>query len=491
MNAIALATPPTLPTAGLPAPITSVAPSAPGLAAAPAAPALLAPGLARVAAHGVAQTTETTARLRAACQRGQLEDASAAARIALPLAAAKSPHQALLRALADSQPALMAAPDENRLYLLRSADGALQGLLRLRDNGHVGLSAPAGAVRWSLQAGELVLADPHGQPSGRFALCAEHAGHRLYLGQAALDGAPQLLQEVRCTYSRLSALDPELADPFFGLYGIDAMVPARLPDRPVLLLGAAHSGIGALRAELNRCDQVAIDGELLHPQAIRGVLGSEGGAGGARPTAPPRSTLYQARTKDPAWFVRMMMGRSHDGQGADLAALPVRGFTLAPTQCPAVLDWAIAEPALRIVHLARSNLLAEFADLLADGPGPAGLHFEAERFLRFVDMKQRYLASLRQRLVQRDGDTVELDASRLSPATVAELLAFLLDGLPSASHPARHAAPHPAAEPATLRSAPPAPVIARFDNPQAVAHCLATLNRPEWADAEGTLADAT
>ena len=509
MNAIALPKPPTLPMPGLLAPIASVAPAAaaaatphfgpgspfgpaapvspiaPGRRALPAPPAALAAGLALAAAQGVAQTT---ALLRAACQRGQLEDASAAARVHLPRAVAKSPHQALLRALAGAQPTLMLAPDENRLYLLRGADGAAQGLLRLRDNGHIGLAPPAGAARWSLQAGQLVLADQHGQPSVRFALCGEHAGHRLYLGQAVADGAPQLLQELRCTHARLSALDPELAEPFFGLYGIDAMVPAALPARPVLLLAAPHSGSAALRAALNRCDQVAIDGELLHPQAICGALGSEPGAGGAGLAAPPRSTLYQARAKDPAWFVRMMMGRSHDGRGADLAALPVRGFTLAPTQCPPVLDWALAEPALRIVHLVRSNLLAEFADLLADAPGltppaaalataAAGLHFEAARFLRFVDMKQRHLASLRQRLVQRDGDTVELDASRLTDASVAELLGFLLDGPASIAPPVARPGP------------PPAPVIARFDNPAAVAACLASLGRPGWADAEDTLPD--
>ena len=473
MNAIALAMPPTLPMPGLLAPITSLAPAhgMPALSG-PAAP--LAAGLALLAADAVAQTTEL---LRAACQRGQLEDASAAARIVLPRAVAKSPHQALLRALADAQPALMVAPDENRLYLLRGADGVLQGLLRLRDNGRVGLSPPAGAARWSLQAGQLVLAADDGQASVRFALCGEHAGHRLYLGQAEPDGAPHLLQEVRCTHARLSALDPELAEPFFGLYGIDAMVPAALPARPVLLLAAPHGRSAALRAALNCCDQVAIDGELLHPQRIGGVLGTEPDTGSAGRTAPPRSTLYQARTKDPAWFVRMMMGRTHDGQGGDLAALPVRGFTLAPTQSPPVLDWAIAEPALRIVHLVRSNLLAEFADLLADGSGRAGLHFEAERFLRFVDMKQRYLASLRQRLVQRDGDTVELDASRLTPAAVAELLAFLVDG------------PHAMSEPNALPGPPPGRVIARFDNPPAVAACLATLGRPGWAEAEGALPD--
>ena len=462
MTANALAQPTPLPTPGLLLPVST------GLLSAQPAPAA---GLALLGATCVAQTTEL---LRAACQRGQLVDASAATRIALPLSAAKSPHRALLRALAETQPRLMALPDENRLYLWRGPDGGALGLLRLRDNGRVGLNPPADAVRWSLQAGQLVLTADDGQPSARFMLCGEHNGHRLYLGQAVGDGAPHLLQEMRCTYSRLSALDPELAGPFFSLYGVDAMVPASLPARPVLLLGAAHSGTAALAAALNRCDSVALDGELLHPLALGGESG----------------TLAQARSKDPIWFVQMMMSRSHDGQGRDLAALPVRGFTLVPTQSPPVLDWAIAEPALRIVHWVRSNLLAEFADLLGDGQatavkahaGTGKLHFEPERFTRFVDMKQRYLASLRQRLVQHSGDTVELDASQLTPASVAELLAFLTD----CPTPAAGVAPTLAAAERCARPGLAArPVIERFTNPQAVTACLATLGRPGWANAEG------
>lgn len=466
MIAIAQAQPTPLPTPGLPLPPST------GLLLAPAQPTpATAAGLTLLEATCVAQTTEL---LRAACQRGQLEDASAAARVALPLSVAKSPHRALLRALAETQPRLMALPDENRLYLRRGPDGVALGLLRLRDNGRIGLSPPADAVRWSMQDGQLQLAADDGQPSARFMLCGEHNGHRLYLGQAVGDGAPQVLQEMRCTYSRLSALDPELAGPFFSLYSVDAMVPASLPARPVLLLGAAHSGSTALAAALNRCDAVAIDGELLQPLA----LGVESG------------TLAQARSKDPIWFVQMMMSRSHDGQGRDLAALPVRGFTLVPTQSAPVLDWAIAEPALRIVHWVRSNLLAEFADLLADGQAPtvnAGaatgkLHFEPERFTRFVDMKQRYLANLRQRLVQRSGDTVELDASRLTAASVAELLAFLTDGPTPAPGVALTLA---AAQRCALPGLAAGPVIERFANPQAVTACLAALGRPGWADAEG------
>ena len=95
MNAIALAMPTPLSAAALPAqPATAMA--------GPMAPAA---GLAMLASTCVDQTAEL---LRLACRRGQLEDASAAARVALPLAQPHSPHAAMLQALV--QPSLVPAP---------------------------------------------------------------------------------------------------------------------------------------------------------------------------------------------------------------------------------------------------------------------------------------------------------------------------------------------------------------------------------------------
>jgi hypothetical protein len=450
MNAIALALPTPLPAAGLPVPV------------APAA------GLALLAATCVEQTAEL---MRLACRRGQLEDASAAARIALPLATAASPHEAMLRALAEAQPMLMTAPEERHLYLLRQADGRSLGVIRLRENGRVGQKPPAHAARWVLREGNLELCDDAGQTTARFVLCGERAGLRLYLGTALADGAPRLLQEVRCTYARLSLLDPELVDPFCGLYDADAIVPADLPAGAAMLLAAPHSGADRLAETLNRSGNVFFDGELLHPQAIglaEGLLSPSASA-----------TLHAMRAKDAAWFARMMMGRSHDAQGRDLSAVPVRGFTLAPSHSRAALDWAIAEPALRIVHVVRSNQLAEFADVLASqGAGDGGqLHFEPERFGRFIEMKQRYLEATRQRLVQRDADTVEVDGSRLNANTVAELLAFLTEPADLASIVAE-------AVPSSVQR-----VIERFDNPESVLPCLRALGRLGWAEIEGMVPD--
>jgi hypothetical protein len=436
----------------------------------PAEPPRVAPaaGLALIAATCVEQTAEL---LRQACRRGQLEDASAAARIALPLAEPHSPHEALLRALAAAQPALMTAPEERRLYLLRHADGSASGPMRLRDNGRIGPGGALDTARWQLADGDLTLCDSDGRATHRFALCGERAGLRLYLGLQLTDGAPRLLQEVRCTYARLSMLDPELSDPFCGLYDVDAMVGAELPDRAALLLAAPHSGVDRLAATLNRHRDVFFDGELLHPQAIRLAEGD----------LPPgaAATLHAMRQKDAPWFARMMLGRTVDAAGRDLSAASVRGFTLAPAHSKCALDWALTEPGLRIVHVARSNLLAEFADILAAqaGSSAGALHFEPERFGRFIEMKQRYLAGLRSRLVRRNADTVEVDGSRLNERTVAELLAFLTDA-PDARHIVAEAAAAPAGR-----------VIERFENPEQVLPCLRAIGRPGWAEVEGSVAD--
>ena len=453
MNAIALALPTPLPTTDS------------KHSAAPAAPAA---GLALLAIDCVAQTTEL---MRLACRRGQLEDASAAARIALPLAEAHSPHEALLRAMADAHPTLMVAPEERRLYLLRGADGKSSGLLRLRDNGRVGLNPPPETARWTLRDGDLELCDTDGRASARFVLCGDRSGLRIYLGENLADGEPRVLQEVRCTFARLSLLDPELSDPFCGLYDVDDMVPAGLPERSAVLLAAPHSGADRLATALNHHGDVFFDGELLHPQAIGLAEG---------PLLPAAAaTLYALRGKDAPWFARMMLGRTVDAAGRDLSAAAVRGFTLAPTHSRSAFDWAIAEPALRIVHVVRSNLLAEFADILAAQASLAAgrLHFEPERFGRFIEMKQRYLDGVRARLVRRNGDTVEVDGSRLNTSTVAELLGFLTD------------AADPAAIVSQQPSTPAGRVIDRFDNPEAVLPCLRSIHRLGWAEVEGAVLD--
>ena len=458
MNAIALALPTPLPAAALPA---------------QPAPAMAAPMAPAAGFHMLADTCiEQTAELmRLACRRGQLEDASAAARVALTLAQPHSPHAAMLHALADAHPALMVPPEERRLYLVRGADGRALAVIRLRDNGRVGLSVPAGAERWQLRDGNLELCDATGHASARFMLCGDRAGLRLYLGERTADGQPCLLQELRCTYTRLSLLDPELVDPFCSLYSADDMVPASLPERATLLLGAPHARADRLAQTLNRSSGVLIDGDLLHPQGMQ--------LNERLLSRSASRTLHALRAKDAAWFARMMLSRSHDALGRDLTRMQVRGFCMAPGHDQAALAWALAEPGLRIVHVVRGNLLAEFADMLSEQQANAvqPLHFEPERFGRFIEMKQRHLDGLRQRLRQRNGDTVEVDGSRLNQATMAELLGFLTDN-PDVGSIACEAVPISAQR-----------VIERFDNPEAVLPCLRAMDRPGWAEAEGEIVD--
>lgn len=475
MNAIALALPGHLtgqPSAAVRPATAAVTPVTP----VPTVTATAVAGLHLLAETCIAQTAEL---LRLACRRGQLEDAAAAARVALPLAAPQSPHAAMLHALAEARPTLMSAPEERRLYLLRSADGVSHAVLRLRDNGSIGLNPPALADHWRLHNGNLELCDASGEASLRFALCGERQGLRLYLGERvgksvadpAADSTACVLEELRCTFTRLAMLDPELLDPFVGLYGAAEMVPTPLPTGAALLLGTANSRMAQLAEALNRQPGVHFDGELLHPQ---GMPWAE-----PLPSRSAARNLHALRAKDAPWFARMVMGRSHDALGRDMAAMAVRGFCMAPAQGDAALNWALDEPALRIVHVVRSNALAAFADMLAEQRADQGglLHFEPERFGRYIEMTQRHQDGLRQRLCARDGDTVQVDGSRLNAATLAELLGFLHDA-PDGKGFANVGVPASAQR-----------VIERFDNPEAVLACLRALDRLGWAEVEGEVVD--
>lgn len=471
MNAIALALPGHLSAAAKPNP-AAPATAAPTARMTPTATVAAVAGLHLQAETCIAQTAEL---LRLACRRGQLEDAAAAARAALPLAVPHSPHAAMLGALAQAHATLMTAPEERRLYLLRSADGVSHGVLRLRDNGRVALHPPAGADHWRLHDGNLELCDAAGHACARFALCGEQSGLRLYLGErlAPAGGAADacMLEELRCTFTRLAMLDPELLDPFVGLYGASEMVPAPLPAGAALLLGAPHSRADLLAQALNHQAGVHFDGELLHPQGMQ--LAEH------LPSRSAARNLHALRAKDAPWFARMVLGRSHDAMGRDLAAMAVRGFCLAPAHGEAALQWALDETALRIVHVVRSNALAAFADMLAEQQANTHglLHFESERFGRYIEMTRRHQDGLHQRLCQRNGETVQVDGSRLNAATLAELLGFLHDAPDGQGFSSAGVAPGPQR------------VIERFDNPEAVLPCLRALDRLGWAEVEGQVVD--
>ena len=408
--------------------------------------------------------------MRQACRNGSLAEASAAAAAAMPTVEPHAPRVGLLHALVQAQPAAMVAPGENRLYLLHRMNGAPMALLRLRDNGLISASGGSELARWTLADGQIELHGRDGRASSRFALAGERAdGQRLYLGESLQDGSLHLLSEVDCTYSRLRMLDPELAGPFCGLYDIDQMVFADLPPQPVVVIATPHTGSQRLLRLLNSHPHSFVDGELLHPQYI-GLYGGE-------LRSDEAGALYSLRAKDPMYFSRMMMNRSHHSDGRDLTQVPMRGFTFNPMHSRQTLDWVMDTKPIRVVHLVRDNLLAEYASLVAggaDSPRRPRMQFEPERFERFVDMKQRYLGMLRERLDKRSGAWAEIETSAFNRDNIQALLSFL-NGSPSN-------APLPVSSLARTRTERP---IERFDNPEAVRQCLTRLGAEHWAEGEG------
>ena len=404
--------------------------------------------------------------IRNACRNGRLEDASAAAAAAMPSLEQDLPRASLLHSLAQAKPAPMTPPEENRLYLLRRINGAPIGLFRLRDNGQVSASGGSALSRWSMADGCIELQQGDGHAAARFMLCGDHQGLRLYLGESQIDGTLQMLSEVRCAYSRLRMLDPELAGPFGALYDTDAMVPALLPERAMVLLATPHTGANRLLRLLNASAQGLIDGELLHPQHI-GLYGGE-----LRPDEA--GSLYSMRAKDPVYFARLLMSRSHHSDGRTLNDVPLRGFTLNPAHSRPVLDWVMGERHVCVVHLVRDNLLAEFASILAggaDSPRRPRLHFEAARFQRFVVMKQRYLAMVRERLEARSGPWAEIETGAFTRQNIVDLMGLLLPGGTGLALPA-----------AALTRQRPERTLERFDNPDEVMRNLTQMGHEDWAN---------
>ena len=139
---------------------------------------------------------------------------------------------------------------------------------------------------------------------------------------------------------------------------------------------------------------------------------------------------------------------------------------------------------MRIVHLHRANLLAEYSSALvayAEGHwvgGPAELKtrrlpFQRQRFLDFVALKQRYLEHLRERLATRGSDFVEIEYSEIAHASVNRVLSFL-HGAPS----------NVGLSTLGIERQLNATVVERFDDGDAVRRCLDELGHPAWAGVE-------
>jgi LPS sulfotransferase NodH len=421
-------------------------------------------------------------RIRDACVARRFADAAQAARAALPHCEAGSVRESLMRLLAQARPGAVDAPGEDRLWMLQRLDGTMVALVRLRDNGEVANGAHANESRWTLRDGHLLLCAPNGQPTTAFTLGGRHQGRRVFAGLFMDSLTVHVLTEVDCAYSQLRSLDPELTGAFASLFAPDQLATPPLPAQPAVLLAAPRTGSHLLLNLLNSSGRVFFDAELLNPVQIsmfgHNVRPEEAGA------------LYSLRANDPVHFLKVMLARSHHSDGRLLDGVPVRGFKLFPQQSERALAWVLAEPAMRIVHLHRANLLAEFSSLLvayAGGHwvgGPSTLKarriaFDDQRFLRFVEMKRRALGRLRERLAVRGGDVAEIEYSAFSHTSLNQLLSFLLRGQPS----------DVAMSALGLQQQLNECVIDRFDNPADVHRCLAAIGHEDWAGIERPAVD--
>lgn len=370
------------------------------------------------------------------------------------------------------------AAREDRMWTVRSLSGLMIDLVRLDHSGAVqSQDAPRSSVlHWTLDNGDLVVNELVPGARTRILLTGRSRGHRMMIGFCTATREVLVLSEVDCLYSSLRLLDPLLASPMAGIVRPSDMVDPALPEIPVVVLAAARTGSHLLLNLLNSTDRVFIDAEILNAQKIS-VFGADLPSDRA-------DGLDMLRGCDHVRFAKAMMTRSHHVDGRRLDGIRVRGFKLFPQQSRAVLDWAFDTPEVRLVHLYRANLLAEFSSYLAaqrdkcwvGGAQPEDrrpVAFDRARFERFVDMKARYLDEVRRRLGERAGPSIEVEYSRIDRPCVNEVLSFLTGATSDAPFDALG-----------LKRQLAGRVIDRFANPEDVAASLEALGHPEWAGVE-------
>lgn len=414
--------------------------------------------------------------LRRGCRQSRLADVTAVAPHLLALSLPGSAGRSLERELASLQPVAPEPPRESQLWLMRRLDGSLVGMLRLRADGSVGPQPNPNEARWTMRNGELLLGTAEGRVMTRFTVGGTADGRRVHVGLFADDRTVHVLSEVGCRYSQLRLLDPELVAPFAGTFRPEQMADTPLPARPAVLLAAPRTGSHLLLNLLNSSARVFFDAELLNSAHISVFAGDI--------AHDQAGALYTLRANDPLQFLRVMLSRSHHVDGRMLDDVAVRGFKLFPQQSHRALDWVLQEPAFRIVHLHRANLLAEFSSSIAAyatgewvagdrRSGPRRYPFQSGRFLAFVEMKRRYLGQLRDRLAARGADVCEIEYSAIDRHSVNGALSHLLGEACDLSTNALG-----------LKQQLSGPVIDRFTNPDDVMRCLAAIGHEEWAGVE-------
>jgi LPS sulfotransferase NodH len=366
------------------------------------------------------------------------------------------------------------------LWLLRRIDGSMIGLVRLRSNGAIESQPELPGARWGIVDGVLRVEVPSEKLATNFRLAGRSGAKQVLLGSShgitdSVDAA-HVLTSVDCMYSQLRMIHPELTNPLAGLYRPAELVDPGLPAVPVVLLAAHRTGSHLLLNLLNSSDRALIDGEIFNAGMIS-VFGAD-------LPQDRKDGLDMLRLSDPVRFAKVMMTRSHHVDGRSLDAMKVRGFKLFPEHSRTMYDWALDTPEVRVIHLHRENLLAQLSsylvarrDLAWVGGPQAGqrakIAFDRERFERFVEMKTRYHADLRERLAARAGPWAEIDYGDISKPNVNALLSFL----------------HGEKVDVEVRSLGlqrqlAGRTIDRFEDPGEVARALDAIGHPEWAESD-------
>ncbi len=420
-------------------------------------------------------------RLVAIC-RGDVADtvpaaAAAACRLSAGMSGVSPAQASLWRELAAAKPASAEAIAPGAVWMMRRGDGSFIGTCRLGEGGRVGLYPHPNESRWRLDNGVLRLQTPQGETTTEFRLALSTNGRLCFVGLFCDGSTLHVLSQIDCEFGRLVMADPELA----GCH--DFTVEPKSSSawdagiQPAVLLAAARTGSHLLLNLLNSTGRVFFDAEIMNFGKIS-VFGHD--------LPIERSAhLNRLRADDPADFARVMLSRSYHLDGRRLDDVRVRGFKLFPEQHPALARWAIADPSIRIVHLFRGNLLAEYASLLTAMENghwvggaqsvktPQRIDFDAPRFLRFVAAKTAHWSRLREQCARREGGFVEIEYAGIDRAGIGRVLRYLGvedDGAEMSSL----GLPRQGAE----------RVIDRFAQPDAVMRCLEAMGQEQWAGIE-------
>jgi LPS sulfotransferase NodH len=447
-----------------------IATAAPAACTEPASPQQVLKRLVAICRGDVADTVPAAAA--AACRLSSRMDGVSPAQASLwrELADAKP-------ALAEAKPALAEAIAPGAVWMMRRGDGSFIGTYRLGEGGRVGLYPHPNESRWRLDNGVLRLQTPQGETTTEFRLALSANGRLCFVGLFCDGSTLHVLSQIDCEFGHLVMADPELA----GCHDFTIAPPSSRSSwdagiQPAVLMAAARTGSHLLLNLLNSTGRVFFDAEIMNFGKIS-VFGHD--------LPIERSAhLNRLRADDPAAFARVMLSRSYHLDGRRLDDVRVRGFKLFPEQHPALARWAIADPSMRIVHLFRANLLAEYASMLtamenghwvggAQRPKPQRIEFDAPRFLRFVAAKTAHWSRLREQCAQREGGFVEIEYAGIDRAGIERVLQHLgVEG--GGAEMSSLGLPRQGVE----------RVIDRFAEPDAVMRCLEAIGQEQWAGVE-------